>query len=60
MSPRMGQTAFRAAFFVTFVSLVLLIFLRPGSAEFGVTVVTLVSGLIFVAMVVLMVRYFSR
>jgi preprotein translocase subunit Sss1 len=56
----MGQAAFRLAIFVTVTALALLVFLRPGSAEFGVTVVTLASGLIFIGLVVLMVRLFSR
>jgi preprotein translocase subunit Sss1 len=60
MSPQMGHAAFRVAFFVTFTALVLLIFLRPGSAEFGATVVTLIAGLIFIGMVAFMVRFFSR
>lgn len=60
MSPQMGQAAFRLAIFVTFTALALLVFLRPGSAEFGVTVVTLAAGLIFIGLVVLMVRLFSR
>jgi preprotein translocase subunit Sss1 len=60
MSPQMGQAAFRLAIFVTVTALALLVFLRPGSAEFGVTVVTLAAGLIFIGLVVLMVRLFSR
>jgi hypothetical protein len=60
MSPQMGHAAFRLAFFVTFTSLVLLVFLRPGSAEFGVTLITLACGLIFIGVIVLMLRYFSR
>ena len=60
MSPQMGQVAFRIGLYLTVVALVLLFFLRPGSAEFGVTVVTLVVGLIFLGAVALSVRYFSR
>ena len=60
MSPQMGHAAFRVAFFVTFTSLALLVFLRPGSAEFGVTLITLACGLIFISIIVLMLRYFSR
>jgi hypothetical protein len=60
MSPQMGHAAFRVAFFVTFSSLVLLIFLRPGSDGFAVTLMTLASGLIFISLIVIMLRYFSR
>jgi hypothetical protein len=60
MSPQMGHAAFRLAFFVTFTSLVLLIFLRPGSDEFAVTIMTLVFGLVFIGMIILMLRFFSR
>ena len=60
MSPQMGHAAFRLAFFVTFSSLVLLVFLRPGSDGFAVTVISLVSGLTFIGVIVLMLRYFSR
>lgn len=60
MSPQMGQTAFRVGMYISVMSLVLLFFLRPGSVEFGVTVVTLVIGFIFLGVVMLFVRYFSR
>lgn len=60
MSPQMGQTAFRVGLYITVMSLILLFFLHPGSAEFGVTVVTLVVGLTFLGVVALFVRYFSR
>ena len=60
MSPQMGQTAFRVGLYISVMSLVLLFFLRPGSAEFGVTVVTLVVGLSFLGVVALFVRYFTR
>lgn len=56
----MGQMAFRVGIYISVMSLVLLFFLRPGSVEFGVTVVTLVIGFIFLGVVMLFVRYFSR
>lgn len=56
----MGRTAFRVGMYITVSTLALLFFLRPGSAEFGVTVVTLVVGLLFLGLVALFVRYFSR
>jgi hypothetical protein len=60
MSPQLGHAAFRVAFFITFVSLVLLFFERRGSPEFGVTVMTLVVGLLFIGMVTVFVRFLSR
>ncbi len=60
MSPQMGQAAFRLAFFVTLSSVILLFFLRPFSDEFGVTVITLIAGLMFITMIVLMLRFLSR
>lgn len=60
MSPQLGQTAFRIGMYITVMALVLLFFLRPGSDEFGVTVVTLVVGLTFLGAVAFIVRHFSR
>lgn len=60
MSPQMGQVAFRIGLYITVMALVLLFMLRPGSAEFGVTIVTLVIGLAFLGVVALFVRYLSR
>ncbi len=60
MSPQMGQIGFRIGLYITVMSLILLFILHPGSAEFGVTVVTLVVGLTFLGVVALLVRYFSR
>ena len=60
MSPQMGQAAFRLGLYITVMALVLLVFLRPGSAEFGVTIVTLLCGLTFLGLVALVVRYFSH
>jgi hypothetical protein len=39
---------------------VLVLFLRPGSAGFAITVITLVVGLIFLGLVAVLVRYFSH
>jgi hypothetical protein len=38
----------------------LLLFLRPGTAEFSITVVTLVIGLVFIGLVALLVRGLGR
>lgn len=56
MSPEAGQIWFRVAIFITVVSLLLLPFQRPGTAEFVVTVLTLIVGLIMTALIVIIVR----
>jgi hypothetical protein len=60
MSPQLGQAAFRLGLYITVMALVLLVFLKPGSAEFVVTIVTLFSGLTFLGLVALVVRHFSH
>lgn len=56
MSPHLGQAAFRIAFFIVFVAGGLLFFLEPGSAEFVVSVVTLIIGLLFIVAIAVIVR----
>jgi hypothetical protein len=60
ISPQSGQMVFRIAFYITLVSAVLLFFLEPGSAEFVVAGITLLIGLVFVVLIALLVRRFSR
>jgi NADH:ubiquinone oxidoreductase subunit H len=60
VSPQLGRTIFRIAFYITLVSAVLMFFLEPGSAEFVVTEITLLIGLIFIVLIALLVRQFSR
>lgn len=60
MSPELGQAAFRIAFFVTFVSVALLPFLKPGTAEFVVDVLSLGIGLAFIAVIHVFVRRSTR
>ena len=56
MSPDLGRAAFRIAFFVTLVSAVLLPFLKPGTAEFVVNVLSLGIGLVFIFVIAIFVR----
>jgi hypothetical protein len=51
---------FRIAFYVTLAPAVLLFFLEPGSAEFVVAGITLLIGLVFILLIALLVRRFSR
>jgi hypothetical protein len=60
MGPEIGQAGFRIGIFLVLVAGGMLFFLDPGSPEFSITVVTLAIGLIFVGVVVILVRWFSR
>lgn len=56
MNPELGQAWFRVAVFVAFVSAVLIPFETPGSAEFVISVTSLVIGLAFIALIAVVVR----
>jgi len=56
MNPQAGKAWFQAAVCIILVSAVLLLFEQPGTAEFVITVTTLVIGLVFMGMVVFIVR----
>lgn len=56
LSPELGRAAFRLATFLVVVSLGLLLFVESGSAEYVVTVVTLVVGVLLGAVVGFLVR----
>lgn len=56
MNPQVGQTWFRVAISITLVSLVLLFFQQPRTAEFIVTVLALGVGVIMTALIILIVR----
>jgi hypothetical protein len=49
MDPQITRAGFRIAFYVMMVSGVMLLFLRPGTAEFVVAVLSLLVGLLFAA-----------
>ncbi|HMN14563.1 MAG TPA: hypothetical protein PKD55_19775 [Bellilinea sp.] len=48
MSPEVGRLWFRIAFFLVLISAGLLFILKPGSAEYVVTVMTLVVGILLI------------
>jgi len=56
MGPELGQAWFRVATFITLASAVLLFLEQPGTAEFVITVASLVVGLIFMAAVIIVAR----
>ncbi|MCL4516344.1 MAG: hypothetical protein M1379_12265 [Firmicutes bacterium] len=60
MDPQIGRFAFRIAFFPTFVAAVMLPFLDRRTPEFSVAVFTVVAGLIFVGVIILLVRRSNR
>lgn len=60
MNPEAGQAWFRIAMLITLVSAALLFLIEPGTAEFVVTVTTLVIGLLFIGVIAVFVRRGSR
>jgi len=60
ISPQLGRAIFRIAFYITLVSAVMMLFLKPDSAGFVVAGITLLIGLAFIALIVLIVRRQSR
>ena len=60
MNPELGRVGFRIGFLIVVPSVVLLFLLEPGTAEHSITVVTLVMGLTFLAVVTVLVLYGRR
>ena len=60
MDPQIGQAGMRIAIYLILVAGGLLFFLDPGTAEFSITVVTLVIGLVFAGIVIALVRIVGR
>jgi hypothetical protein len=60
LSPEGGRAAFGWAMLIVLSAVGLLAVLSPGTPEFAVTVLTLLIGLIFLAMVVALVRFTGR
>ena len=56
INPQLGRTAFRIAFMMISISAVLLFVLSPGTAEYWVSVLTLILGLVFAGMIAILVR----
>ena len=56
IGPQLGRAAFRIAFMMVSVSLVLLFVLAPGSAEYWVSILTLILGLVFAGVIFFLVR----
>lgn len=60
MSPESGLAWFRLGMFLVVMSLVILPFQERNSAEFVVTVLALLVGLLMLGIVTLMIKLFNR
>lgn len=60
MSPEVGRAGFAMAMFIVVAALALLLVVPRGTAEFAITVVSLVVGLAFLAVIAILVRVSSR
>lgn len=56
MNPEAGRAWFRIAVMITMVSAALVYFTEPGTAERVVSVITLIIGLLFIGVIVVLVR----
>lgn len=56
MAPQIGHAGFRIGFFFIFVSGLLLLVIPPGTAEFYITVLTMLIGLTFIGFILLLMR----
>jgi hypothetical protein len=56
MNPEAGRAWFRIATMLTVVSAVLVYFTEPGTAERVVSVITLLIGLLFIGVIVILIR----
>ena len=56
ISPQLGRAVFRIIMFITVTSLMLLPFVKPRSAEFVVTSITLAIGICFGVVLFVLVR----
>ncbi|MBI3536011.1 MAG: hypothetical protein HY070_00380 [Chloroflexi bacterium] len=56
MNPEAGLAWFRIALFISLTSGALILFQKPDTAEFIISVTSLVIGLIFIALIALIVR----
>jgi len=60
LSPQLGRAAFRIVTYLVVVSIGLLFILDANSAEFVVTILTLVIGVVFGAVVIVIAKRQSR
>lgn len=60
ISPELAQAATRLAAFIVVAALLLLLFVRPGSPQFVITVFMLAIGLLFAAVILVLARIRKR
>jgi hypothetical protein len=60
LDPGLGKAALRLSLFIIVLAAGLLVFQPPGTPQFAITVFTLLIGLAFFGLVVVVVRTFSR
>ena len=60
LDPQIGKAAMQLSLFITVLAGGMLLFLSPGSPQFAITVLTLIIGMVFFGLVVLLVRLFSH
>jgi hypothetical protein len=58
--PELGRAGLRIGFLIVIPSIFLIFFLDPGTAEYAITLVTLVMGVVFLVAVTLLVLYSRR
>ena len=60
MIPELGKAGLRIGFLIVVPSFFLMFFLDPGPAEYVITLVTLMMGVVFLVAVTLLVLYSRR
>jgi hypothetical protein len=60
IAPETGKAALRLGLFIVVMAAGMLPFLAPSSAQFAITVFTLIIGIVFCGLVVIVVQRFSR
>ncbi len=56
MGPETGRAWFRIAVLITLLSAALVFFTQPGTAERIVSIVTLLIGLLFIGVIIILIR----
>lgn len=60
MNPQLGKAWFQVASFITIVSAILLFVVTPNTPEYVITALSLLIGLVFMALIILAIKLFSR
>ncbi len=60
LDPQAGKAALQVSLFIIVMAVGMLLLLTPGSPQYAITEFTLIIGLVFLGLVVLLIRRFSR